>query len=143
MSATPQPPYLVIREGKSFWAEARPLGEISATLQAFEEGCFHDAWCYDATGSLWPIVTVTLKQERSLFDRLLPWKRVPVQLEFGAPTLIGVPDIVSRLAKVLESDNDFCEYLPRPAIDILHRFEEARTPSDIIRVARDYGERAA
>jgi hypothetical protein len=143
MSLTPQPPYLVIREGKAFWVEERSLGETSATLQAFEEGCFHNAWCYDATGSLWPIVIATLKEPPSFLRRLLAWRRVPVQLQFGAPTHVDVPDIVARLAKVLRSDNEFCEYLPDPPTDILHRFAEAHTPSDIISVARDYDERAA
>ena len=81
MRVTPQPPYLVIREGKAFWVEARPLGEIFATVQAFEEGCFQEGWCYDGTGRLWPITTAAPKRERSFFERLLPWKRVPLQLE--------------------------------------------------------------
>ena len=143
MSPTPEPPYLVIREAKAFWVEGRRLGETSATLQAFEGGCFREAWCYDASGSLWPIVTAMLKAQPSFLERLLAWRRVRVQLEFGAPVHAGVQDIVSRLAKVLRSDNEFCEYLPAPPTAILHRFEEARTPSDIIRVARDYDERAA
>jgi hypothetical protein len=35
----------VIREGKAF----------SATLQALEAGCFHDACCYDSTGTVRPM----------------------------------------------------------------------------------------
>ena len=143
MSLTPQPPYLVIREGRAFWVEDRSLGETSATLQAFEEGCFHNAWCYDATGSLWPIVTAALKEPPSFLRRLFAWRRVPVQLQFGPPTRVDVPDVVARLAKVLRSDNEFCEHLPSPPTDILNRFGEAHTPGDIISVARDYGERAA
>lgn len=143
MSPTPRPPYLVLREGKAFWVETRPLGETTATLQAFEEGCFHEACCYDASGSLWPVLTATLKGQPSLSGRLFAWRRVPVQLGVGAPTHVGVRDIISRLANVLRSDNEFCEYLPSPPTDILRRFEEALTPSDIIRVARDYDKPAA
>lgn len=40
---TPQPPFLVIRAGKSFWVEGRALNQCSATLHAFREGCFRDA----------------------------------------------------------------------------------------------------
>ena len=143
MSLVPRPPYLVLRDGKAFWVEDRPHGEITATLQAFEEGCFHEAWCYDASGNLWPILTATLKVEPSLSARLLAWRRVPVQLGFGTPTPIGVQELVSRLANVLRSDNEFCEYLPSPPMEILRRFEQALTPSDIIRVARDYDKPAA
>jgi len=143
MSPTPRPPYLLIREGKAFWVEGRPPIESSATLQALEEGCFHDAWCYDATGTLWRIVTATLKGQPSFLQRVLPWRRVPVALEVGMPTHVGVADIISRLARVLRSDNEFCEYLRASPMDILHRFEAARTPSDVIRVARDYGYRTA
>jgi hypothetical protein len=143
MSPTPRPPYLVLREDKAFWVETRPHGETSVTLQAFQEGCFHEAYGYDAGGSLWPILTATLKGQPSPSARLFAWRRVPVQLGFGAPTPVGMPDIIARLAKVLRSDNEFCDYLPSPPIDILRRFEQALAPSDIIRMAHDYGEPAA
>lgn len=133
-----QPPYLVIREGKAFWVEVHPPTDSSATLQALEEGCFHDAWCYDATGSLWPIVAASLKGQPSFLNRVLAWRRVPVALELGAPTHIGIPDVISRLAKVLRIDNEFCGYLRAAPLDIIRHFEAARTPSDIIRIARDY-----
>ena len=141
MALTPQPPYLVIREGKAFWVEASPPSESSATLQALEEGCFRGAWCYDATGSLWPIVTATVKAKPSLLQRLLRWRRVPVELQVGTPSHVAVPDIISRLAKVLRADNEFCEHFPVPATDVLRRFEAAHTPSDIIRIANDYNQR--
>jgi len=143
MSATPRPPYLVLRENKAFWVETRPHGETSVTLQALQEGCFREACGYDADGSLWPILMATLKGRPLLSARILAWRRVPVQLGFGPPSRVGVPDILSRLANVLRSDNEFCEHLSSPPIDILHRFEQALTPSDIIRVAHDYDEPAA
>ena len=137
MSATPPPPYLVLREGKAFWVETRPHGETSATLQAFEEGCFHDTCGYDAGGILWPVLAATLKGEPSLSARTFAWRRVTVQLVFGEPTPVGMPDIVSRLATVLRSDSEFCEHLSSSPVDILHRFEQALAPGEIIRVARD------
>src|SRR5215510_4767200 len=109
MSSTPQPPYLLIREGKAFWVESRPPSNSLATLQAFKEGCFNDAWCYDATGSLWPIESATLK-------RVIPWRRVSVELQMGTPARVDVAEVVSRLGRVLRVDNEFCEDLPAPPI---------------------------
>jgi hypothetical protein len=143
MSATPQPPYLLIREGKAFWVESRPPSESSATLQAFKEGCFNDACCYDATGSLWPIESATLKGQPSFLQRVLPWRRVSVELQVGTPARVDVAEVVSRLARELRVDNGFCEYLPASPMDILNRFKAAHTPRDIIGIAREYDERAA
>jgi hypothetical protein len=140
MSLTLQPPYLLIREGKAFWVESRPPSESSATLQAFEEGCFNDAWCYDATGSLWPIMSARLKRHPSFLQRVLPWRRVSVELQVGTPAHVDMAQVISRLAKVLQIDNEFCEYLPVSPMDILRRFETARTPGDIIGIARDCDE---
>ena len=105
MSQTPHPPYLVIREGKAFWVETRSLGEGSATLQALDEDCYRDAWCYDAGGSRWSILAATLKEQPSLWERLFAWRRVPIRLEFGAPRPVDLFDVVSCLAKVLRSEN--------------------------------------
>jgi hypothetical protein len=143
MSLTPQPPYLLIRERKAFWIESRPPSESSATLQAFEEGCFNDAWCYDATGSLWPVVSAALKGQPSFLQRVLPWRRVSVELQVGIPAHVDVAEVISRLATVLRTNNAFCEDLPASPMAILSRFEAARTPSDIIGVARDCDGRAA
>jgi len=135
---TPEPPFLFIREGKSFWVESRPLNECSATLQAFREGCFRDACCYDATGGLCPVVNAALKKRPSLAQRLLPWRRVPVELHLGARSQADLKDVVSQLAAVLRSESGFNESAAVPPKDILQRFEGARTPSDVIRIAREY-----
>jgi hypothetical protein len=83
-----------------------------------------------------------LKRRPFFRERLLAWRRVQVQLEFGAPTPVTVADVVSCLAAVLWSDDGFCEYLPSSPTEILRRFEYARFPSDIIRIARDYDDPA-
>jgi hypothetical protein len=142
LAPTPPPPYLVIREGKSFWVEARHFGESSATLQALEERCFHDAWCYDASGRMWPIVNAALKARPSFLQRLCPWRPVPVELQVGMPTSIAAADIVARLATVLRSSNAFCEGLSAPPTDILAGFASAQAPSEIIAIARDYVDEA-
>jgi hypothetical protein len=135
MTTNPEPPFLVIREGKSFWVESRPLNECSATLQAFREGCFRDACCYDATGGVWPILSAQLKERPSLAQRLLPWRRVAVQLRIGARSEADLKALLSQLAVVLQSEGEFCESLAVPPNQILQRLETARTPSDAIRIA--------
>ena len=137
MSVTPLPPCLLIREGEGFWVEEGPPSEISVTLQALEEGCFRDAWCYDATGRLWPIVASRLKEQPSFLQRLLPWRQFPVEIQFGTPSHLSMSEVISRLARVLRSDNAFCDYFRASPVEILNRFEAARTPGDIIQVARD------
>lgn len=135
---TPEPPFLVIREGKSFWVENRPLNECSATLQAFRERCFRDACCYDTSGGLWPIVNAALKERLSLVQRLVPWRRIPVELHLGARSQADLRDVVSQLAVVLRSESGFNDSAAVPPKEILQRFEDARTPSDVIRIAREY-----
>lgn len=141
---TPQPPLLVIRENQSFWVEQMPVNEWSATLQAFREGCFRGVVCYDVTGGLWPIVSAVLKKRPSLAQRLLPWRRVQVEIHFGTRSQADLKDIVSRLAVVLGSESKFNEFLAASLTDILHRFEGAHSPSDVIHIAGEYmGAKAA
>ena len=132
----PEPPFLIVRKGQSFWVETRAVDDCSATLQAFHEGCFGDAWCYDSTGGAWPILEARLKQPPSFVHRVLPWKRVAVELHLGARVNADLPRLVSELATVLRSGNEFCESLPAPPAEILARFERARAPAEIIHIAR-------
>lgn len=133
-----KPPFLIVREGTSFWVETGSAEGCSATLQAVREGCFREAWCYDASGGVWPIVEATLKQRPTFAQRLLPWKRLAVDLRLGPRTETDVAIVVSHLARILRSDSGFCESLQAPAADVLRDFESARTPADLIRIARKY-----
>jgi hypothetical protein len=137
-SVSPQPPFLVIREGIAFWVEDRPIGEMSVTPQAFDEGSFSDTCCYDRTGRLWRVRTATLEQSRSVLNRLMPWRQLPVEVVLDSPASVLLPQIVSRLSVVLASGNAFCEWLnQRVALDELrHRFEACASPEDLIDVAR-------
>jgi hypothetical protein len=130
----PAPPFLVIREGKSFWVEERPVNECTATLQAFHEGCFRHACCYDATGRLWPIVRAVLQERPSLAQRLMPWRQVRVEIHFGTRFEIDLRDVVSKLAIVLGSESEFNDSLTVPPRELAKHFESARTPSDLIRM---------
>lgn len=133
----PTAPYLVIREGKAFWVNARPVSETSATLQAFDEGCFREASVYDVTGRLWPIASASLKSRPSLWQRLLPWRRVPVALRLGPPTSVSIPEVVSWLTRVISGG----EFLGESArANALRRLEAAKTPTEILEIARDCAE---
>jgi hypothetical protein len=138
----PQPPFIVVRKGLAFWVETRPVDNCSATLQAFREGCFRDAWCYDSTGGGWPILEATLKQPPSLSQRMLRWKRVAVELRLGSRVNTDPATLVSELATVLRSGNEFCESLPTPPGELLATIERAPGVADIIHIARTHGEPA-
>jgi hypothetical protein len=109
--AAPQPPYLCIREDKAFWAETRLVTDISATLQAVKRRCFRNAFCYDASGKLWPVRNATMRDRPSRIP-LSPSRQYPVSLEVGPAHNEDVQEVISRLARILQSDNEFCEYLP-------------------------------
>jgi|RhiMethySRZTD1v2_1073278.scaffolds.fasta_scaffold1472241_2 hypothetical protein len=134
MNQQPKPPFLVIRERQSFWIEQNPPNLASVTPQAFEEGCFRDACCYDATGSLWRVTSAVLKTSPSVVQRTMPWRQVQVELHLGEPAQFPVADVVSLLALILQQENEFTDSIDSLA-DVIKRFREAVTPADIIRVA--------
>lgn len=133
----PKPPFLIIRKGKSFWVENASLNNWTATLQAFREGCFLEASCYDAAGGMWPITKATLTQRPSLFQRLLPWRRVAVELHLGARVEVDIKHAVSQLEEVLRSDTEFIEFLAISSKVALSRFHDANTHQDVIDIAQD------
>jgi hypothetical protein len=117
------------------WSRSRRSSSSAATLQAFREGCFQHAACYDSTGGLWPIVEAVLTQRPSLAQRLLPWRTIRVEARLGSRSEVGLADIVSRLAEVLDARGAFIDTLRLPAQAVLRRLERAQTPSDVIRIA--------
>jgi hypothetical protein len=133
-----EPPFLVVREGRSFWVETRAPEECSATLQAFRKGCFREAWCYDSTGGRWPILAATLKRRPSFIDWMLPWTHVAVELQLGSRVEADLAAVVSRLANVLQSNNEFCESLPTAPAELVVQFRSARGPMDVIEIVRRY-----
>jgi hypothetical protein len=133
----PQPPLLVVRAGRSFWVEARPPEQWSATLQALRGGCYADACCYDATGGSWTIVDATARRRPSRAERWLPWREVPVIILLGPRTEAAVEDIASRIAAVLTSGNAFCESLAVVPAEWLERFKSVRTHAELIALAQE------
>jgi hypothetical protein len=134
----PKPPFLVIRPGLAFWVETRAPERTGATLQALRDGCFRDAWCFDSSGGGWPILEATLKQRPSFIHQVLPWKRLAVELRLGSRMDMDLEAVVSQLAVILRSDNDFCESLRTPPAEVLARFQRALTPVDLITIASEY-----
>ena len=134
----PPPPYLVIRDGVSFWVESRPLHQWSVTLHAFNQGCFQGACCYDADGGLWSIVKAEWRERPSLLNRLFPWRQAGVELRLGPCARVEIGNIVLRLAAILKSVSAFTEdALAAPPDAIIERFEGALTPLEIIQVAKE------
>jgi hypothetical protein len=138
----PEPPFLVVRTGRAFWVETGTPEHIVATLQGFREGCFREAWFFDSTGGGWPILEATLKQRPSFIHQVLPWKRLAVELRLGSRMDMDLEAVVSQLAVILRSDNDFCESLRTPPAEVLARFQRARTPVDLITIASEYDRHA-
>jgi hypothetical protein len=138
VSATLAPPFLVVRPGTAFWVETCAPDACVATRQAFREGCYESAWAYDAEGFEWPIHGATLNAPLSLLQRVLPWSRVAVTLDLGAPTKTDVAAVVSRMAGILRSGNEFCEELPQAPLEVLTQLEKATSMAELIQIARRY-----
>ena len=136
----PTSPYLVIRRGIAFWLERDPPADCSARLQAFRAGCYRDAFCFDATGGLWPIQEARLQRPLSWLERIAVTRWVPIVLTLGPRRQASVQEIVSALAHVLRGESEFCELLPEPPDTLLRRFEIARSPQEIIRIAHDHAD---
>jgi hypothetical protein len=136
MKNEPEPPYLVIRSGRAFWVEHRAPHDCSARLQAFREGCFREAYCYDASGTLWEVADARLKRRLSLFERLFQTRWVPVELHLGPGAPATLEDVVGRLADVLRGDSEFRDHLRESPEALLRRFEGVRNPHELILLAQ-------
>ena len=88
-------------------------------------------------GGQWPVVEARLKTRPSFLDRVMPGRRVPVELRIGPRAEVDMADALRRIREVLNSDNEFCEYLNSrtPVTEVLAQFEGARTTADLIAVA--------
>ena len=113
------------------------MNEWTATVQAFEEGCFKDVVCYDAAGRLWPIVNATLAEHRSPAERLFPWKQTPIDLHFGPCSQVSLKEVVSKLVVVITGESEFIDVLVSSPTKIIDQLENAEGPMDIICIARE------
>ena len=129
------PPYLVIREGVSFWVESRPLSDWTATPQALDEGCFRDAGIYDANGHLWQIDRAEFKLQPSFVNMVFPWRQLPLRIDIGSGARQGIPDVLAELAAILESGSSFLEGLDGDPRAILECLTRATTPTELIQFA--------
>jgi hypothetical protein len=132
---SPSPPFLVIREGLSFWVERQPASTVAMTLQAFDEGCYSGALIYDGEGCLWPVEQAALKVQPTFIDRLLPWRLLPVELHLGPPVAAGVPKIFAKLERILRSESEFADTLREPRDVCLERLRTARSAYELIVIA--------
>ena len=142
MARDPSPPCLMIRDNQAFWIHRDDPRLALATRQAFEDGCFENAWCYDASGGLWPIVGAKEEQPPSRSGRVLPWQKLRVSLALGPRTESALSDIIARLARILRPDNEFVEFSRTSAAEIASRLRLARSPEEVIQIAIAFAERA-
>ena len=133
-----QPPFLVVRERQSFWVETRAPEHCTATRQAFLDGCYRDAWCYDSSGGRWQVLAATLKQRQSFIHRVLPWRHLPVVLELGPRVDTDAAELLLRLADILQENHEFCESLRMEPALLLDKLRSAREPAEVIEIARTY-----
>jgi len=127
------PPFLVVRPGKAFWVETRPPQDATATLRAFADGCYSGTWWYDSSGGVWTVVEAKLRKRPSILDRGLQ-RPVAVELCFGPRADADLPEALARLSGIL-SDDEFCDSLKTPAVEVWAQFESARTTADLLAVA--------
>ena len=128
------PPFLVVRPGKAFWVETRPPQDVTATLRAFADGCYSGTWWYDSSGGVWTVVEAKLQKRPSILDRGLQ-RPVAVELRFGPRADGDLAEALARISEVLNNDNEFCDSLKTPAVEVSAQFETARTTADLLAVA--------
>ena len=134
----PQPPVLIVRPSLAFWVVHGGVRQSRATLQAFREGCFDGAVCYDSSGGAWDVTGATLERPPTIVQRILLHRRIPVTLELGPRRAADLDDLVGRLREVLTSGSDFCDHLGAPAEQVLGEMEAAESAEAVIRVAARY-----
>ena len=133
-----QPPALIVRPRKAFWVVHDSARRARATLQAFREGCFDGALCYDASGGSWDVTGAALDRPPTIIQRILLHRRLPVTLELGPRRAADLDDLVGRLREVLTSGSDFCDHLGAPAEQVLGEMEAAESAEAVIGVAARY-----
>jgi hypothetical protein len=67
----------------------------------------------------------------------MPWRRVAVSVRFGPRQQVNVRAIIALLAEVLNSESETNDVLRVPPKQVLQQFENADTPVDIIRIAKE------
>ena len=90
----PQPPVLIVRPRMAFWVVHDSVRRARATLQAFREGCFDGALCYDASGGSWDVTGAALDRPPTIIQRILLHRRLPVTLELGPRRAADLDDLV-------------------------------------------------
>jgi hypothetical protein len=133
------PPFLVIRPMHAFGVESRLPENCTATLQAFQSGCFSETLWYDTIGGEWSVVDATLRHPPSALDRLRPWKELAVVLRFGPRVDADLRKVLDSIRDVLQTDNEFCEYLNVPAPDLWARLRKAPTVAEVIAIVDRQG----
>jgi hypothetical protein len=138
MSDAPDPPFLVLRPGISFWVEREAHAEMRATLQALRDGCFEGAQCIDGSGGLCPVLAAAADRSTIVY-RIVPWKRVRVSVRLGPRSEIGLSDLVEALNGALESTTGFRDHLGVQPSELARRLRACGSIAQVIRVVDPAG----
>ena len=109
----PTAPYLTVSVERGFSVTFVRVAQVTATVQAFDDGCYDNTYFYDRTSTAWFVAAAELTRRPTAADRNPPWTRVPVRITLGSPTAHPVAEVVDDLLRILDTDNEFVEYLSR------------------------------
>ncbi|MDX1429871.1 MAG: hypothetical protein R3282_06270 [Rhodothermales bacterium] len=129
--SAPVGPLIVVRPKTSFWIERNSL-EFQSTTSALEDDVYDGAFCFDGSGSRWPVIGAGTTQEPSVLDRLLPWRRVTVSITFGDRQTATLGELRENLIDVLDSGNEFVDHLDADVDELRRQLAEADTFEEIL-----------
>lgn len=132
--------YMIIRPEASFWVEWGELGESTTTLQSFRSGCYEGAFCADATGGAWRVIEASLGREPGLLDRVLPWRRLPVELRLGPRRDLSLGELLAHLSTILDRKGDFQDSLTIAPGELLYLLGGAESIGEAIRIVAEHTE---
>jgi hypothetical protein len=132
--ADPASPFLLI-SARGFSVQSDPLSEpwiLTGTAMT----SFHNAVCFDATGTVNTIVDLVPLRAMAWRDRMMPWRQFPVRLTLQPGPDLSIEEVRERLLSILRGDSEIADFLKMPIDDAIARVQVAHSPSEIIEAAR-------
>jgi hypothetical protein len=132
-AADMQTPFLLIAaSGFSVYSDALPEPWL-LTRRAMNS--FRNAICYDASGTAHTITDVVPLRQMTLYDRMLPWRQIPVRLVLQPGPVLSLADIRARIVSALKGDNEIADFLKTPVNEASARLKKAGSALELIETA--------
>jgi hypothetical protein len=129
-----QTPFLLIAaSGFSVYSDALPEPWL-LTRRAMNS--FRNAICYDASGTAHTITDVVPLRQMTLYDRMLPWRQIPVRLVLQPGPVLSLADIRARLVSALKGENEIADFLKIPVNEASARLKKAGSALELIETAK-------